>query len=183
METAKRSRHHTLTVREQATVGLIDALVDRSFRDTPAGRVVVFSGDVRRRGYLVRSLAEEQKLRSFLKMFYFAHVYVLVFGPVLSQVCASVLINAFFDRPANHLLGATCIFLAIYATVVGLPYFFLWRAYKRAFGSFAAPADEVSLTGIRAAPGRQWILLAVVGFGLMILALIFLVFAVGPRGP
>ena len=34
-------------------MGFIDALVNRSFRETPAGRVVVFSGDPRKRGYLV----------------------------------------------------------------------------------------------------------------------------------
>ena len=70
-------------------MGLIDALVNRSFRETPAGRVVVFSGDPRKRGYLVRSGADEQKIRSFLEMFYFAHLYVLVFGILLSQGCAS----------------------------------------------------------------------------------------------
>jgi len=51
-------------------MGLIDAIVDRSFRDTPAGRVVVFSGDPRKRGYVVKSLAEEKRIKSFLKMFY-----------------------------------------------------------------------------------------------------------------
>jgi cytoskeletal protein RodZ len=36
--------------------------------------VVVFSGDRNQRGYLVRSLADEKKIRSVLKMFYFAVV-------------------------------------------------------------------------------------------------------------
>jgi hypothetical protein len=43
------------------------------------------------------------------------------------------------------------------------------------------PADEVALTGTNA-PGRQWILLAVVGFALLILAAI-LALAVRPRVP
>ena len=161
-------------------MGLIDALVNRAFRETQAGRVVVFSGDPRKRGYLVRSLAEEQKIRSFLKMFYFAHLYILVFGVMLSQVCASWLARGSFDRPAHHLLGSVSIFVAIYCLVVGLPYALLWRAYKRALTSFVAPTDEVSLTGTKA-PGRQWIL-AVAGFALLILAVI-LVLAVRPRVP
>lgn len=70
-------------------MGPIDAIVNRSFRDTPAGRVVVFSGDPRKRAYLVRSLADEQRIRSFLRMFYFAHLYILVFGTLLSQGWAS----------------------------------------------------------------------------------------------
>jgi hypothetical protein len=159
-------------------MGLIDGIVNRSFRETQAGRVVVFSGGPRKRGYLVRSLAEEQKIRSFLKMFYFAHLYILVFGLMLSQVCASWLAYGSFDRPAHRLLGSVSIFVAIYCLVVGLPYALLWRAYKRALTSFVAPTDEVSLTGTEA-PGRQWILLAVAGFALLILAAI-LVLAVRP---
>ena len=159
-------------------MGLIDALVNRSFRETPAGRVVVFSGDPRKRGYLVRSPVDEQKIRSFLKMFYFAHLSILVLGILLSQGCASWLAYGSYDRPARHLLGSVSIFVAIYCLVVGLPYALLWRAYKRALPSFTDPADEVSLTGIRA-PRRQWILLAVASFALLILGVI-LVLAVRP---
>jgi len=43
----------------------------------------------------------------------------------------------------------------------------------RAPPCFTDPADEVSLTGINA-PHRQWILLAIVGFALLILAAILL---------
>jgi hypothetical protein len=55
-------------------MGLIDAIVDHSFQDAQSGRVVVFSGDRNQRGYLVRSLADEKKIRSVIKMFYFAVV-------------------------------------------------------------------------------------------------------------
>ena len=159
-------------------MGLIDALVNRTFRETPAGRVVVFSGDPRKRGYLVRSPVDEQKIRSFLKMFYFAHLSILALGILFSQVCASWLAYGSYDRPARHLLGSVSIFVAIYCLVVGLPYALLWRAYKRALPSFTDPADEVSLTGI-SAPRRQWILLAVASFALLILGVI-LVLAVRP---
>ena len=162
-------------------MGLVDALVNRSFRETPAGRVVVFSGDPRKRGYLVRSRADEQKIRAFLEMFYFAHLYVLVFGILLSQGCASLLAYGLFDRPAHHLLVNLAMFVAIYALVVGLPYALVWRAYRRALPSFTSSADEVPLTGTNA-PGRQWIPLAVVGFVLLILGVILLL-AVRPGVP
>jgi len=162
-------------------MGLIDALVNRSFRETPAGRVVVFSGDPRKCGYHVRSPADEQKIRSFLKMFYFADLAILALGILFSQACASWFAYGSYDRPAHHLLGSVSIFVAIYCLVVGLPYALLWRAYKRALPSFTAPADEVSLTGINA-PGRQWIVLAVAGFALLILAVI-VVLAVRPKAP
>jgi hypothetical protein len=154
-------------------MGLIDALVNGSFRETPAGRVVVFSGDPRKRGYLIRSPAEEQKIRSFLNMFYFAHLYILGFGILLSQGWASWFTHEWYDRPAHHLLGSVSIAVAIYCLVVGLPYAFLWRAYRRALQSFTDSADELSLTGIKAS-GRQWIPLALAGFALLILAAILL---------
>ena len=37
-------------------------------------------------------------------------------------------------------------FLAAYALVVGLPFFFLWRAYRQAVLSFVSPGDAVALT-------------------------------------
>jgi hypothetical protein len=162
-------------------MGLIDALVNRSFRETPSGRAVVFSGDPRKRGYLVRSPADEQKIRSFLKMFYFAHLSIVVLGVLLAQGCASWFAYGAYDRPAHHLLGSVSIFVAIYCLVVGLPYALLWRAYKRALPSFTDPADEVSLTGTNA-PGGQRIVLAVAGFALLILAAIVLL-AIRPRVP
>lgn len=165
----------------KSTMGLLDALVNRSFRETPVGRVVVFAGDPRKRGYLVRSPADEQRIRSFLKMFYFADLSILSLGILLSQGCASWFAYGSYDRPAHHLLGAVSIFLAIYSLVVGLPYALLWRAYKRALPSFTDPAVEVSLTGING-PGRQWILLLVAGFALLILAVI-LVLALRPGVP
>ena len=153
-------------------MGLVDALVDRSFRETKDGLVVVFSGDPRKRGYLVRSLTEESKTRAFLKMFYFAHLYLLLFGLLLAQAWASWMSGLLFERPAHHLLGTALTSVAIYCVVVALPYYFLWRAYRRALESFGAPADEVPLTGLSAPPRRQWILLAFVGFAILVLAAI-----------
>ena len=164
-------------------MGLIDAIVDRAFLDTQSGRIVVFSGDRRKRGYLVRSVGEEQKIRSFLKMFYFAHLYVLVFGIMFSQSCASWFTYGTFDRPAQHLLASLSLAVGTYLLVVGVPYALLWRAYKRALVSFTAPADEVSLTGI-AASGRQRLAPALVAFGLLILAAVaILVLVARPRVP
>lgn len=163
-------------------MGFIDDIVDRSFRESPAGRVVVFSGDPCKQGYLLRSPAEERKIRSFLKMFYFAHLYVLVIGMLLSQAWATWFSQALLERPARHLLGTVSMTLAIYGLVVGIPYALLGRAYKQALICFIVPGDAVLLTGTSAPAGRRWIALAVVGVALLILAAIFLLTAV-PRGP
>jgi hypothetical protein len=42
-------------------MALLDSIVGACFRDEKAGRVVVFSGDRRTRGYVVRSESEELK--------------------------------------------------------------------------------------------------------------------------
>jgi hypothetical protein len=154
-------------------MSFLDKIANGSFRDTPSGRVVVFSGDPRKRGYLVRSAAEEGKIRSFLKMFYFAHLYILVFGILVAQGSAAWFAYGVFERPAHHLLGSLAICLGIYLLIAGVPYALLWRAYKRALTSFTAPADEILLTGIEAS-GRRWIVPAVIGLALMILAAIML---------
>jgi hypothetical protein len=130
---------------------LLDSIVNASFRTESVGRVVVFSGDRRHRGYLVKSPADEQKIRSFLKMFFCAHVSILVLGMLVASGWSHDLVYA-LGRPALHIARSMAIFLGIYSVVVGIPYFLLWRSYKRAFVNFVSPADEVLLS---ASPVRR----------------------------
>jgi hypothetical protein len=140
-------------------MSLLDSMVDKSFRDEKAGRVVVFTGDRRNRGYVVRSESEELKIRSFLKMFYFAHLSILLLGMAVANAWSTFIIHIrAFGRP--DLLRSEGIYLGIYSLVVGLPYFLLWRSYKKALVSFVSAHDEVLVSGKSA--GRQtWIVLAV----------------------
>jgi len=86
-------------------MGVLDAIVSMAFRDEPAGRVVVFSGDRRKRGYVVRSEAEELKIKSFLKMFYFAHFYILILGMSLANAWSTFVIHmGRMGRPEGHLV-------------------------------------------------------------------------------
>jgi uncharacterized protein YjeT (DUF2065 family) len=96
----------------------------------------------RNRGYDVRPEPEEQKIRSFLKMFYSAHFSILLLGYFLASEWSRELSYA-LGRPAAHLLRTAGISLGIYSLVVGIPYFLLWRSYKKAFLSFISPQDEV----------------------------------------
>jgi hypothetical protein len=151
-------------------MGFLDSIVARSFRDEKAGRVVVFSGDRRNRGYLVKSEAEELKIKSFLKMFYFANLSIVVLGMLMENGWSGFLttIQA-FDRPAEHLVRIGSIFLGIYSLVVGLPYFLLWKSYKKAIPSFVSAQDEVLVSGNNPA-GKSWIAIAVFALALIILA-------------
>ena len=144
-------------------MGFIDSIVDGAFRDDKAGRVVVFTGGPRKCGYLVRSESEEQKIRAFLKMFYFAHLSILVLG-----IQAATYWSTFFTRPAPHVLSAMAIALGTYALVVGFPYFFLWRSYREALLSFVAADDEVLVSR---SGERMWTATtAFVALGVLLLA-------------
>lgn len=152
-------------------MGLLESIVDRSFRDEKAGRVVVFQGDRRNRGYVVRSEGDELRIRSFLRMFYFAHFAILLLGMLLANAWSLFVTELqLFGRPAKHLLPNVAMFLLVYLLVVGLPYFFLWRSYKASLANFVSPQDEVLASGTPA--GRQpWAAIALVMCGTLIILL------------
>jgi hypothetical protein len=154
-------------------MGFIDYLVGAQFRDEKAGRVIVFPGDRRGRGYVVRSEAEESRIRSFLKMYYFAHLSIIVLGNFLALDWSTGL-NHELGRPALHFYRAMGIAAVIYFLVTGVPYWLLWRSYKKAFVSFASAQDEVLLSG--KAPGQQTRILiaaAVIAFAALLAAALF----------
>src|SRR5580704_9352382 len=157
-------------------MGLLDSIVGRSFRDETAGRVVVFTGDRRHRGYVVKSESDELKIKSFLKMFYFAHFSILLLGMSLANAWSTFFANLDgFGSPAAHILRTSGIYLGIYSVVVGLPYFSLWRLYKKALLGFVSVQDEVLVSG--KSPGRQpWLALA--GLTVLLLAGLMLFYLV-----
>jgi hypothetical protein len=126
-------------------MGFIDFIVNRSFRDEQQGRVVVFSGVTRGRGYLVRSASEEQRIRAFLKMYLFAELAIQTLGTLLVAAWLSSFLGASGRPTLERELTRGGFFLAAYALVVGLPFFFLWRAYRQAVLSFVSPGDAVAL--------------------------------------
>jgi hypothetical protein len=148
-------------------MGLLDSIVGQCFRDEKAGRVVVFTGDRRNRGYLVKSTAQELKIRAFLKMFFCGHLSIFLLGYFLAYESSMELVYA-LGRPAAHLFRSIFIFLGIYF-VVGLPYLLFWRSYKKALLSFVSAQDEVLLSDKH--PRQQRILLAV---GMIALAIVIL---------
>ena len=157
-------------------MGFINYVVGKSFRDEKAGRVVVFSGDRRNRGYLVKSQSDELKIKSFLKMFYFAHLSILMLGMLVAYGWSSFIFNiGSFGRPAQHLPKVIAIFLAIYCVFVGAPYFFLWRSFKKERQNFVSAQDEVAVSVLPA--GRQiWILVAMfAALALIVIALLLLI--------
>jgi|SRR5271165_4559089 len=153
-------------------MGLFDSLVGRCFRDEIAGRVVVFPGDRRKRGYLVKSEAEGLKIASFIKMYFFAHLSIFILGYLLAYAWAMWLVYD-LGRPAAHLFRTACIFLGIYGLVVGLPYLLLWSTYKKALLSFVSAQDEVLVSAKR--PSQQRALV----FSLLALGLLLALAALG----
>jgi hypothetical protein len=159
-------------------MALLDSIVSANFRSENVGRVVVFPGDRRNRGYVVRSESEESRIRSFLKMFYFAHFSILLLGYFLGFEWSRQIYRA-LGRPESHMLRAMCITLGVYLLVAGVPYFLLWRSYKRELVNFVSPEDEVLVSGRRAGRQRIFVLIAA---GLILLGLgMVLAFAVSHK--
>jgi hypothetical protein len=142
------------------SMGLIDYVMAAYFRDEKSGRVVVFPGDRRSRGYLIRSQAQESQIRSFLKMFFFAHILILILGNFLATEWSRELNHA-VGRPVLHLYRAMGNAAVIYSIVVGIPYLLLWRSYKKARVSFTSAQDEVLVSG--KPPGQQTRILIAAG--------------------
>ena len=81
---------------ENIHMGLLDSIVGKSFRDEKVGRVVVFTGDRRNRGYVLKSESEELRIRSFLKMFYFAHFSILLLGIQVANAWSTFVTSTWF---------------------------------------------------------------------------------------
>ena len=158
---------------------LLDSIVGRAFRDEKTGRVVVFPGARRQRGYVVRSESEELRIRSFLKMFYFAHFSILVLGMMVANAWSMFFTKLqSLGRPVDHVLRDMSMSLGIYCLVVGVPYLLLLRSYKKALLSFVSVQDEVVVSGKIA--GRQpQVVLVLLACGLLLvmggIALVYLV--------
>lgn len=157
-------------------MGILSAIVDQCFRDDKTGRVVVFPGDGRKRGYRVRSDADEQKIRSFLQMFYAAHLAILLLGYLLASEWSRDIYHLhLLENPADHVLRTVMISVGVFLGAVGLPYALLWRSYKNAHMSFVSAEDEVLVTVGRPRQSMQWKLLAIgfaiVGLGILLAGL------------
>jgi hypothetical protein len=157
---------------ENMSMGFLDARVDGAFRNEKEGRVVVFAGDRPHRGYVLGTATEEAKIRSFLKMYYFAECSVLLFGSSLAFAWSTFFANIqSLGKPEEHLLRTMCIYLGMSALLVGVPSWLLWRSYKKSFLSFAFTENAIEVTG-RASGRRPWGAYAVVAIALLFLAVI-----------
>jgi hypothetical protein len=111
-------------------------------------------------------------------MFYCAHFSILLLGYLLGFEWSRQIYRA-LGRPEAHMFRAMCICLGVYLLVAGVPYFLLWRSYKKALVSFVSPEDEVLVSGRRAGRQRIFILIAA---GLIVLGLAaLLAFAVSSK--
>jgi hypothetical protein len=149
-------------------MGVLDSIVGRYFRDEKPGRVVAFPVDRRIRGYLVRSESEELKIRAFLKMYYCAEWSIQLVSLLLTIGWISQLTYA-SDNSVAHLLRSGAIFLGIYSLIVALPYFLVWKTYKKGLLSFVSAEDEVAVSG--KPPSQRQVLLSA---GLIVFAIVIL---------
>jgi len=158
-------------------MALLDLMVRRNFSDQKAGRVVVFPTDLRNRAYLVRSQAEELKITAFLKMYYTADLLVQLVSLLFIIWLIPKLTHVSHDSLAQ-LLGSVAFFLGIYALLVVIPYWLLWRACKRSSLCFVSAQDEVMVSDKGQGQKRPLLLVVIFAFAVLILlGIIFLVHA------
>jgi hypothetical protein len=152
-------------------MSFLDSIVSRRFRDEQAGRVIVFPWD---RPYLVRSESDELKIKTFLKMFYFAFFYMVVLG---------ILFNAWFlflfnlletgSSPAHTEYSAAIFNCVAYCLFVGVPFALLLRSYKKALPNLVSKQDEVAVPNAHP-DWRIWLLAAALGLALAALGILLL---------
>jgi hypothetical protein len=93
-------------------------------------------------------------------MFYFADLAITFLGGQVALAWSMFFTDLHsLGNPAEHLLRTASIYVAIFCFVEGLPFFLFWRAYKKAFLSFASAQDGVLLSG-KSAGRRPWTVIA-----------------------
>jgi hypothetical protein len=150
-------------------MGVLDAIVGRYFRDEKVGRMVSFPVGRRIQSYVVGSESEELKIRAFLKMYYCAEWSIQLVSLVLTITWITGLTLA-PENSTAHIIRSGAIFLGIYSVVVGIPYWLLWRTYRKELLNFVSAQEEVDVAGKR--EGRQPWLALVVLIAMLLMGLI-----------
>jgi len=157
----------------------MDYHVEAQFRKDPSGRLVFLPTGVRGKAYFVDSQSDEDKIRSFLKMYRsaFAIVSLLVFPSIYLP---GFVLN-FCRMPLRSKLetnaGTTTFFLLLFGALM----FLLWSVYKETVPGFTASLSEVGpdrkgqLSEISPQPRRvQRLALVVLGVSTLLLGLMVL---------
>lgn len=151
-------------------MSFLDTVVGQAFRNDKAGRVVVFTGDRKNRGYIVRSETDELKIKSFLKMFYFAHFSIFLLGSCLTYAWSIFLVDLHvFRRASEDFVRIFAFFLGINCILVWIPDFLLWRSYRRALSNFVSAQDQVEVASWPANQRWKFVVLGIMAAALGIL--------------
>jgi hypothetical protein len=149
-------------------MSFLDVAVAPAFRDEPAGRVVVPVGLRRRRGYLVRSSADEPKIRAFLKLFVFAQMTIQTLGMVAAFGVANVGRQWNEAATLHDVIVMALSFVVAYALLAVLPLVLLFATYRHALTGFFSAQDEVAVGPAPIAQARWLLIAAVLGITLLL---------------
>lgn len=149
-------------------MSFLDVAVAPAFRDEQAGRVVVPFGLRRRRGYLVRSSADEHKIRAFLKLFVFAQMTIQTLGMLAAFGVANVGRQWNQATTLHDVIVMALSFVVAYALLAVLPLVLLFATYRRALASFFSAQDEVPVGPAPLAQARRLLIAAIAGITLLL---------------
>jgi hypothetical protein len=153
-------------------MGFVDSLAGQAFRSGDNGRVVVFPAGGAR-AYRVGSEAEERRIRSFLRMYFYALLAIQVLGTLAAYGWWDILGGLGHGASARDLLRIGILMLVAYGLCVALPLILLSRSLRRDLTSFVSESDAVPVPPAAPSAARR-MLLAMLVFGLvLVLGVVF----------
>jgi hypothetical protein len=156
---------------------MMDHAVDNHFRKDRSGRLVFVPFTAKGKSYLVDSKSDEEKIRSFVKMFR-SGVQLISFLMYPSIFIPGLILDHAGLTPREHRQEIALGIPLFFALVLGFLAWMLWISYKRAIPALTAGLNELApdatrqLRPVSQRSPRQPLLFATASVFLMVLALI-----------
>jgi hypothetical protein len=161
---------------------MMDQAVDGHFRKDRSGRLVFVPFTAKGKSYVIDSKSDEEKIRSFVKMFR-SSIQLISFLMYPSVFIPALILDRAGLTPREHRQEIAFGIPLFFALALGLVAWMLWISYKREIPALTAGLNELEpeaareLRPVSQRSVRQPLLFATASFLLMVLGLIaFVVF-------
>jgi len=122
---------------------MMDYAVDPHFRKVPSGRLVFFPFTSKGKAYFIESKSDEEKIRSFVKMFRSAITLISFLTYPSLSVPAFILEDYAGLSPKQHRLAIALGIPLFFWLILGALAWMLWGVYKGAIPVLTASLSEV----------------------------------------
>jgi hypothetical protein len=122
---------------------LMDYGVESHFRKDPSGRLVFLPFGPRKKAYFVDTKSDEEKIRSFVRMYRSASTLISWMGQFPIYATGFIFTAYLGATPLRNRLTALVVTSSIYMLVSLALIWMLWGAYKQTVPSVTASLSEV----------------------------------------